>query len=429
MSLPADIESIVSPLSGRSKTCGYCSPQGQRSENETSYDSASLRAYFLSCSAYQAMIDRGWRRSGTYCYKPDLRVSCCPQYTIRLDAPQYKPSRSQRKLLNRWNRYILNGDSELNSMEVDQMSKSKTSKAPGGSTKGPPFTTLSAAVHESETGFCTQEEPAHTFTVILEPSSFTNEKFELFKKYQADIHHDLEKSSSGFKRFLVETPLNVEPIPYSSTPADHLPKNYGSYHQLYRVDGQLIAIGVIDILPNCVSSVYFMYSKKWEKYSMGKISALREISLVQEMREAGAPEMEYYYMGFYIYSCQKMRYKGEYAPSYLADPETYAWYPLESCIPALETHRYACFSNPSHSSANDEDLEELAVTSQLPVLSADSPEFDDLKTLAKTRNSGQIHSVLIKDTGYLSFKEVREDLGSCARGLSHDLASKVVFNI
>lgn len=68
-----------------------------------------------------------------------------------------------------------------------------------------------------------------------------------------------------------------------------------------------------------------------------QISALRETSLVQEMQEAGAPEMGYYYMGksflilplssywlsavgFYIHSCQKMRYKGEYAPSYLADP-------------------------------------------------------------------------------------------------------------
>jgi hypothetical protein len=32
---------------------------------------------------YQTMIDRGWRRSGRYCYKPDLKRSCCPQYTIK----------------------------------------------------------------------------------------------------------------------------------------------------------------------------------------------------------------------------------------------------------------------------------------------------------------------------------------------------------
>ena len=51
----------------------------------------------------------------------------------------------------------------------------------------------------------------------------------------------------------------------------HLPLNYGSYHQLYRLDGVLVAMGVIDILPNCVSSVYFMYEKKWEKFSFGKV--------------------------------------------------------------------------------------------------------------------------------------------------------------
>jgi len=70
--------------------------------------------------------------------------------------------------------------------------------------------------------------------------------------------------------------------------------------------------------------------------------------------------------GFYIYSCQKMRYKGEYSPSFLADPviiqqfslpsliwyglkETYDWFPLSSCVPLLERHRYACFSHPDHS--------------------------------------------------------------------------------
>jgi hypothetical protein len=35
---------------------------------------------------YQGMIDRGWRRSGLYCYKPDLKRSCCPQYTIKCAA-------------------------------------------------------------------------------------------------------------------------------------------------------------------------------------------------------------------------------------------------------------------------------------------------------------------------------------------------------
>ncbi|KAG6918917.1 hypothetical protein DXG01_010572 [Tephrocybe rancida] len=91
--------------------------------------------------------------------------------------------------------------------------------------------------------------------------------------------------------------MKEEPIRYASIPPPHLPQKYGSYHQMYRLDGKLIAMGVIDILPHCVSSVYFMYDDTWEKFSLGKLSALREISLVLEMHDAGAPGMEFLYMG------------------------------------------------------------------------------------------------------------------------------------
>jgi arginine-tRNA-protein transferase len=40
---------------------------------------------------------------------------------------------------------------------------------------------------------------------------------------------------------------------------------------MYRLDGELVAVGVLDILPGCVSSVYFMYDAKWEKHSLGKV--------------------------------------------------------------------------------------------------------------------------------------------------------------
>ena len=63
-----------------------------------------------------------------------------------------------------------------------------------------------------------------------------------------------------------------QPIEYPSGRPEHLPADYGAYHQLYRLDGELIAMGVIDILPNCVSSVYFVYDKKWEKFSLGKVT-------------------------------------------------------------------------------------------------------------------------------------------------------------
>jgi len=66
--------------------------------------------------------------------------------------------------------------------------------------------------------------------------------------------------------------LQAIPIPYAKSPSSHLPTNYGSYHQLYRLNGKLIAIGVLDILPECVSSVYFIYDKTWEEFSLGKVA-------------------------------------------------------------------------------------------------------------------------------------------------------------
>ena len=50
---------------------------------------------------------------------------------------------------------------------------------------------------------------------------------------------------------------------------------------------------------------------------MGKLSALREAALA---REGG---YEWYYMGFYIHECVKMRYKAEYGPQMVLDPVSY----------------------------------------------------------------------------------------------------------
>ena len=68
---------------------------------------------FLSCFSclicgFQDLIDRGWRRSGQYCYKPTMNKTCCPLYTIKCEALQFKPSKSQKKTVKRFINYILN---------------------------------------------------------------------------------------------------------------------------------------------------------------------------------------------------------------------------------------------------------------------------------------------------------------------------------
>ncbi|KAI0282296.1 arginine-tRNA-protein transferase [Russula aff. rugulosa BPL654] len=341
------ILTIVEPYGPYNSSCGYC-----HNQNRMNFQSASLNAYRMSCSVYQGMIDRGWRRSGLYCYKPDLKRSCCPQYTIKLDATEFKASKSQRKVVNRWTRFVLCGDSA----------------AAGSSFSGPQFI-LEHAIHAPESSSRgANEKPAHVFEITLEPSSYTDEKFTLYQSYEANTHKKVNKRSEGFKGFLVETPLEMEPIPYPSTPPAHLPSHYGSYHQLYRLDGRLIAMSVIDILPSCVSSVYFMWEKDYEKFSLGKLSALREISLAKEftMLASHSETLIHGGTGYYIYSCQKMKYKGEYSPSYLADPEDFSWHPLSACENALERFRYACFTHPEHSLTGQPSSPEIERPPQIP---------------------------------------------------------------
>lgn len=50
---------------------------------------------------------------------------------------------------------------------------------------------------------------------------------------------------------------------------------YGSFHQQYWLDDNLIAVGVIDILPGSVSSVYFFYDPDYNFLSLGTYGSLR----------------------------------------------------------------------------------------------------------------------------------------------------------
>jgi arginine-tRNA-protein transferase len=55
-------------------------------------------------------------------------------------------------------------------------------------------------------------------------------------------------------------------------------------------------VAVLDVLPNCVSSVYFMYDPTYSYLSLGKYSALREIALTQELEDK-VSKLHWYYMG------------------------------------------------------------------------------------------------------------------------------------
>jgi len=96
-------KSIIEYFADKSASqCGYC-----RSTNG-SY-SNGMWGHVMTCQDYQDLLDRGWRRSGRYCYKPTMNKTCCPQYTIKCDATQFQLTKSQKKIMKKFRTYIING--------------------------------------------------------------------------------------------------------------------------------------------------------------------------------------------------------------------------------------------------------------------------------------------------------------------------------
>ncbi len=205
---------------------------------------------------YQSLVERGWRRSGHTYYKPDLTRSCCPHYTIRLDAAKFKASKSQRQTVNRWNRYILGTEysakvTKLCARSREEKQRRKQTFDLQASVRAPEYATLDRPV-DSKTK--KRIEPAHKFEINLESDSFSIEKWNVFLSYQTTIHKEPESrwSHESFKRFLCSG------LDRNIIKSEGVTRKLGSYHQCYRLGGKLIAVAVLDLLPHGVSSVYLL---------------------------------------------------------------------------------------------------------------------------------------------------------------------------
>ncbi|XP_065152234.1 arginyl-tRNA--protein transferase 1 isoform X5 [Paramisgurnus dabryanus] len=409
--------------------CGYC-------KNEKGSFSNGMWSHTMTVQDYQDLIDRGWRRSGKYVYKPIMNKTCCPQYTIRCHALNFHPSKTHKKTLKRMNKFLSkgempeeqhDGDNEGEPMDsvheegirpppqdplkIDHTDVNDITSNPDPDTKSaspstlrkdstptpsekpshvapksgkgadpnrPPCrkakdirkerrlqkeqqkqsegasTSLNPAPMESTSTqpksleeFISESlptDPLHRLEVRLVRSNPPSPQFkasfeasyQVYKLYQIAIHKDPpdKPTESQFKRFLCDSPLEAETAP------DGPDVGYGSFHQQYWLDGRIIAVGVLDILPYCVSSVYLYYHPDFSSLSLGTYSALREIAFTRQLKKQ-SPKLSYYYLGFYVHSCPKMRYKGQYRPSDLLCPETYVWMPIERCIPRLDVSVYS----------------------------------------------------------------------------------------
>ncbi|KAL5612088.1 hypothetical protein BROUX41_000364 [Berkeleyomyces rouxiae] len=314
-----------------SAVCGYC---------KTTHSSYSYYAQTSSMSPefYQEIADRSWRRSGSLLYRPDPHRSCCPHYTVRLDSTSYKPTRNQRQALNKFNKHIIGDEYIKAAARLYPLSREEARR------RDTHFDLISR-VHEAE--YCNLKsppKPAHKFTVTLEDDSYTDEKFALYQHYQRTVHKEEEESITkrGFSRFLCNSPLRRGKFETK----DGTERDIGSFHQCYRIDGRLVAVGILDLLPHCVSSVYFMYDESLFKFSPGKLSAMMEISLAIERG------YKWWYAGFYIHSSSKMKYKMDFSPQYILDPSVYEYIEVDKAILSLLDRPY-CDLKAAHKQWQD----------------------------------------------------------------------------
>lgn len=133
--------------------------------------------------------------------------------------------------------------------------------------------------------------------VEIGPPRSSDDRFDLYRRYQAfqhDDHDDCDRDE--FERFLCDTCIDTIEM---------------SYH----VHDRLIGVGIVDVCPDALSSVYFYFEPAEARRSLGVFSALCEIDECRRCNRA------YWYIGYWVQGCAKMEYKSRYRPCELLAPD------------------------------------------------------------------------------------------------------------
>ncbi|PWA54997.1 Acyl-CoA N-acyltransferase [Artemisia annua] len=577
-------DSVVVDVGRRRSSCGYC-----KSSSNTSI-THGLWAHSLTVYDYQALLDRGWRRSGCFLYKPEMEKTCCPSYTIRMKAADFVPSKEQVRVSKRMQRFldgslnvkkpdqqidtsidsnhISNNDSVSSAQpETDQVINYLSDQIDSGllaciergefpsdiqlpkasvkhvaptkrklQAEGPQdllyssnisFQIAAALRRANKTDF-THKDPKFIAEVLsshivnmtsaigllvkpcnghinfystetqtqtdamsgrpaiskessssdsgkvqikrrsleirLKRSTFDPEEYALYRKYQIKVHNDTPDhvTESSYKRFLIDSPLIFVPSSGDNTVP---PCGFGSFHQQYLIDGKLVAVGVIDILPKCLSSKYLFWDPDFAFLSLGKYSALQEINWVKES-QSHCPTLQYYYLGYYIHSCNKMRYKAAYRPSELLCPLRYQWVSFDIAKRLLDKKSYVVlsdFATLQHEAASLPNLIEDQIENEnesFPDESNDMPidadeemsevAFEDSDDESGPETTSLTPAELRKDVSniviglkgmHLKYKDLRQAFGSNERNyletqldkyvtvVGTDLSERMIYSI
>ena len=169
----------------------------------------------------------------------------------------------------------------------------------------------------------------HVYTLELtDKIQMNNERFEVYKKYQKNIHKDPDSKlneqrynqSWGYNNLKDNIGIKLpQDLALKTKHPELYPKKYGCYNLIHRIDGKIVAVGIIDILPTTLSSVYLYYDTDYKFLDLGVLTAILEIEYARSFHNLIDNNFKYYTMGFYSENVQKLRYKGFYEPTQLLD--------------------------------------------------------------------------------------------------------------
>ena len=126
----------------------------------------------------------------------------------------------------------------------------------------------------------------------------TDEKLAVYQRYLALRHDDAQGADAdSFLDFLYASPLDTLEFTYRDRA------------------GTLVGVGICDICPQSLSSVYFFFDPAAAKRSLGTFAALWEVTFARER------SIPYYYLGYWIAGCGTMDYKAQFRPNELLGPD------------------------------------------------------------------------------------------------------------
>lgn len=131
---------------------------------------------------------------------------------------------------------------------------------------------------------------AGRFDIQVSQPKLDEEHLELYRRYQEEHHGEdgQQTDELSYQRFLIETVTDTIELSWRDE------------------SGALVGVGILDVTPRALSSVYFYWEPGLAELSLGTYSALVEIELCQRWSKP------WYYLGYVVPGVRTMEYKANF---------------------------------------------------------------------------------------------------------------------